>query len=69
MPTTPTYSILETQNHFGVEDGRTSKVNNNIEIKIEELDKSDDLRFSDDEIDDKKLKIECPSDNEDEEVS
>ncbi|CAG9800537.1 unnamed protein product [Chironomus riparius] len=68
MPTTPTFSVLETQNHFGADDGRPSKVNNNIEIKMEELDKSDDLRFSDEEIDDKKLKIECPSDNEDEEA-
>lgn len=63
--TTPTF-LIDSQNHLTLEDS-PSKINNNVEIKLENtFEKSDDPKFSDDEIEDKKVKVECSSEEDDE---
>ncbi|KAG5677458.1 hypothetical protein PVAND_007216 [Polypedilum vanderplanki] len=67
LPSATTPYMVDNQNHFSIEaDGRGSKINNSSnEIKNEDiLEKSDEPKFSDDESDEKKMKIDESSDED-----
>lgn len=71
-PTTPSATfMMENQNHFGLESTKVAGINscgnsNSLEGKSEDASEKDDAKFSDEEMEEKKLKIECSSDEDDE---